>query len=101
MAPGTYRFFANTSSLHTPAIQVRKEEQGGGILMLALARDADKQWVAAGVPKIQFNCLDGRCTLARVWDGQSRDAMEIRSAKPGLPENAKLSVITLTAVRIQ
>jgi hypothetical protein len=101
MAPGTYRVIANSSALHTPAIQIRRQDEGGGIMMLANARDAETQWRTAGVPKVQFNCLDGRCTLARVYDGTSRDAMELRRSRRALQENAGVTVITLAAVRVK
>ena len=49
--------------------------------MLGTARDADKQCVAAGLPKVEFNWIDGRCTLAKVWDSISRDVLEVPQAK--------------------
>jgi len=101
MAPGTYQLRANSNTLHTAAIQIRRYGHGGGIMMLANAGDVAKQWVAAGVPKVEFSCIEGRCTLAKVWDGTSHDAMEVRPATRDLQENASLSVITLSAIRVK
>ena len=101
MAPGTYLFTPNPTSMHTAAIQVRRYGQGGGVMLLATARDAARQWVETGVPKVQFDCMEGRCMLAKVWDGISRDAMETRMSKRELQENASLSVITLSAIRVK
>jgi len=101
MAPGTYMLVANSYTFHTAAIKLRRYGEGGGILMLANARDAAKEWVRTGLPKVAFDCLEGRCTLATVWNGTSRDALEVRMSKREMQENANLSVITLSAIRVK
>jgi len=99
MAPGTYRIVAGTNALHTAAIQIRHDGEGGGIMMLATQRNAAKAWVAMGVPKVQFDCMDGRCSLAKVWNGESRDALEVIPTRRTMQDNASLSTITLTAIK--
>jgi hypothetical protein len=101
MAPGTYVFTTNPKMVYAAAIQVRHYDSIGGILMLATVRDAGKQWTNAAAPRVQFDCMEGRCRLTRVWDGRTRDALEPLGPKISPRENASLSTITLSAISVK
>jgi hypothetical protein len=42
--------------------------------------DAPKSWVAAGVPKLSFDCSSGTCILVKAWNGAG-SAYEFYSPK--------------------
>ena len=93
MAPGTYRVMPSWGV--TPLIQLSNQSDRQSALLLVEFRDASKEWRKARVPKLAFECIEGHCSLAKVWTGDRRDAMEIRGRRPVARDAAGLTIITL------
>jgi hypothetical protein len=95
MAPGTYTVTATHSGNQMLRIS---RFRGQTSLFLVLQSDAPKAWVAEHKPKISFTCVERLCTLASVWDGESRDALVINSGARNR-ELAGATIVTLDAIK--
>lgn len=76
MSPGTYRVVINPNGATTPMIRLYNQSDQKSVLLMVSGRDAAKEWVASGVPKMSFECIESRCSLAQVWRG-GRDALHV------------------------
>src|SRR4051794_14703793 len=77
MAAGTYRVI-ELKSYARPMLRLAKAEgPPSQVLLSAHRNDAAKAWLAAGVPKLSFDCVSGQCTLAKVWTAREDTAMSI------------------------
>jgi len=94
MSPGTYQVMINPSGTTSPMIRLYNESERKGVLLLVSWRDAAKEWVAAGVPKISFECVEGRCSLAQVWRG-GRDALHVDALRHDRRTVGAVQIITL------
>ena len=56
---------------------------------------AAKSWTATKEPMLAFDCGGGRCTLAQLWDGESRDAYTFARRQTRGTEHAALTEIRL------
>jgi hypothetical protein len=71
MEPGTIRVQVLGGTTGSQALIVNNYSAKRGYIVLPKSvGDAPKNWVAAGVPKLGFDCTSGTCILAKVWNGQ-------------------------------
>jgi hypothetical protein len=99
MTPGTYRVVTGYSSFSSQFLQMASiDDKKSRVILLVRQEDAARAWMKAGVPMIAFHCVDGKCSLAKVWNGGDRSSY-LLDAKPGRDANASLTMIPLTAVK--
>ena len=71
MEPGTIRVRTLSGSTGIRAILVTNFHSKSSYIVLPYGvDDPPKTWIAAGQPKLGFDCTTGVCILARVWYGQ-------------------------------
>ena len=81
MEPGTIRVQTMNGNTGVRALMVNNYGAKRTYIVLPKSvGDAPKSWVAAGVPKLGFDCSSGACILAKVWSG-SGSAYEFYSPK--------------------
>ena len=98
MKPGPYT--VTRPNMNTQVLRLSHLDGGGSAMFMVVPHNANKDWIATGTPKLAFACVDGQCSLSRIWDGESRDALEPRLAKPRR-EMAGAKVVILDAVRAE
>jgi hypothetical protein len=99
MLPGAYQIDVNTSEGGTVLVRVRNVDANRSIMLIAgVKSDAPKAWVKAGKPVLAFDCIEGACTLGRMWDGLDTTAYNFPHASPRHGES-QVALITLTPAK--
>ena len=78
MAPGTYRVFTGNGG--RPIRLTNFEMKSNALVMATTKQDVAREWVESKVPKLAFDCVEGRCELAKIWDGSDRSAFMLPRA---------------------
>src|SRR4051812_43960622 len=83
MQPGSYKLAVKYAGSGVPTFQIYNSDNRHGIIALPLSVDRPTRKVASGSDAVlTFECTEGRCTLARVWDG-SMSLYTFATPKPG------------------
>ncbi len=61
--------------------------------------DAPEAWREGGTPRITFECLDGKCTLRAVWNGQDAYLYELPAPKLRQADKERVAVVTIGLTR--
>src|SRR5262249_49158333 len=93
MAPGSYQIFQYSTGV--PTVRMRNHSENKTVLLLPQLGDAPKDWLKFGVPKISFECVDGNCSLAQIWTGSGREALQIHRHRARPNDNARVNIITI------
>jgi hypothetical protein len=98
MASGSYTI--NRLSSNGPVVlRLTNNETSNGILMISHYRpDASREWVAAGQPRLSFQCAGKLCQLTTIWTPGERTAMNV-GAPLSRKALAEIRVITLSATK--
>jgi hypothetical protein len=99
MTPGSYEFNVSLGSVN-PVILVRKADGSAKAMLLPTpGSDAPKAWQNDGKPKISFNCVDGACTLARLWSGQGVSTLDFPGPKLTAAEKERVAAVDVGLTR--
>jgi hypothetical protein len=83
MQPGSYEVAVRYAGSGVPTFQIYNSDNRHSILVLPRSVDRPSRVAAKGSdPVLTFECTEGRCTLARVWDG-STSLYTFPTPKPG------------------
>jgi hypothetical protein len=100
MAPGAYDFqVVIRSSGHASVVVHKADGSASAMLLTVPGSDAPKAWQKEGNPKIGFNCVDGTCTLARLWNGRDESVYAFPVRKLPKAEAEHLAVVTVGLTR--
>ena len=94
MPAGTYQL-SFTGDLRAMLIVRNSETKTVAMVVPTSSTMAPKAWTAGTVPMIGFACGTGRCALAQLWNGESRDALVFAYRAPKGVEHAALTEIRL------
>ena len=94
MNAGSYQVVTNPYGFGTPMIRLYNENDHKSAILPVMQSDAPKEWVASGKPKISFECIEGRCSLARVWK-EGRDALHVDAPRRDPRTVGAIQIITL------
>ena len=70
MEPGTIRVRMIGNTGNESMIVNNYDAKRAYIVLPEAPRDAPKNWVASGMPRLGFDCSTGACVLAKVWYGE-------------------------------
>src|SRR6516162_4438095 len=94
MPAGSYQL--NLTGDRREALVIRNSDRKTSALAVSSGWTmAAKSWTAAKEPMLAFDCSAGRCTLAQLWDGESRDAYVFMRRQTRGTEHAALTEIRL------
>jgi len=65
------------------------------VLLPVLGPDAPKAWVEAGNPRITFECVDGSCSLRKLWNGRDAAVYQLPARKLRPAEVERIAVVTV------
>ena len=93
---GTYQL----SNVHMTSGNTVFRITGSEGAVLALPKssgDADRAWAAARQPVLSFECVESRCSLAKVYTGTGSSAYNISHPKAGAGEPVRMATVFLHA----
>jgi hypothetical protein len=100
MTPGSYEIRVTNSGSGERIVAYNLTSYAAAALGSAVKSDAPKQWRDAGAPKIAFECVDGACSLRKLWDGFAPYVLNVPAHKPAGELMAhRAEVVTLTMVK--
>jgi len=92
MVPGSY---AVNVSGDGKLIQIRNAETQKSVVMLSVpGGDVPKAWRATDKPVISFACVEGSCSLSRMWNG--KDSSDYRFPAPRNAHGERVAELVVT-----
>jgi len=83
MQPGSYQVRVNRNSGGAPTVQIFNYDDHNSVLVLPRTVDQPSRTAASSSNAVlTFECTDGHCALARIWDG-STSVYAFPTPKPG------------------
>ncbi|HEV2447072.1 MAG TPA: hypothetical protein VGS58_14170, partial [Candidatus Sulfopaludibacter sp.] len=97
MTPGPYQILVKTGG-GSPLVVFRNlATHNSAILVASVRSDAPKAWRREGKPLIVFTCVQGKCAVAKLWDGLATSAYQFPAPKLRGAEAERASItIALT-----
>jgi hypothetical protein len=99
MLPGAYDITIVRGFSGTQVFKLNDLDHNKSVLLVSPPEsDVLKSWKAAGKPVIAFECLDGSCSLSRMWNGKDPTMYKFPTPKVGNGEaRASIMVVKLNA----
>ena len=69
--------------------------KAAAVLLPIPGPDAPKAWVADGNPRLSFECVDGACSLRKLWNGYDAAVYELPARKLRPAEVERIAVVTV------
>jgi hypothetical protein len=90
MQPGDYQVRILRGASGVPVVRISNADSGKGVLALPMV--SDDRAKGGADPVLSFQCTEGHCTLATLWDGEGR-LYKFPTPKAG--EGTRIATITL------
>jgi hypothetical protein len=101
LAPGSYDVRVTQQGVGPLVIFYNRADNSAAVFSPGIREDAPKSWVAAGDPKLVFDCGNDSCSLRKMWNGSSSYAYAVPAPKKAAGELVahRTDVITLTMIK--
>jgi len=96
MTAGSYDVRVVVGQSGSEVIQLRNANTKAAAVLVPFHGDyAPKTWVADGNPRLSFECVDGACSLRKLWNGRDAAVYQLPARKLRPAEVERIAVITV------
>lgn len=99
MAPGAYELNVGASPSHNYFL-LRNDDTNTSVMLANFnVGDVTKSWKAKRLPRLGFDCVDGRCALHEIWTADDGNAYYFEGPKLGRDGNTRHAEIVMTRMK--